>query len=129
MPKTSGSSIGGPIEIASADPEVMTLQAMIKGLEHFNSRKLSMRHLKLLMAVELCIKISEGRTFPRVQEIAAITRLQPEEFAQDLADLVELRYLHEITPTYGAMILRYKPGSMGGTVLRRILNRKKGKQG
>ena len=121
MSRTATASTA-PIEVASADPEIMALQAMIKGIEHFNSRQLSMRHLKVLMAVELCIRVTKVN--PRVTDIATFARLKPEDFESELRELVDKRYLHEIMPKFGAIVMRYKLGSMGGTFLRSMMKDK-----
>lgn len=121
MPKTTANSPPKAIEVASEDPEIIALQAMIKGLHHFNERNLSGRHLKVLMAVELCIKAA--RVNPRVIDIATFTQLKPEDFEAELRELVELRYLHEEYPTFGPLIYRYKLGSMGGTLLRKMMKK------
>ena len=122
MSQTKGPSVGGPIEIVSQDPEVMALQAMIKGLVHFNKCSLSMRHLKVLMAAELCIKVSHGRAYPRIEEIATLSRLKPAEFEAEMRDLIEHRYLHEVVPLFGDE-RRYKIGALGGTMIRRMMGR------
>lgn len=116
-------STGGPINIVSEDPEVMALQAIIKGLQHFNKQQLSMRHLKVLVATEMYIRIVHGRSFPKASEIGSLIQIAPEDFEEELRELCEKRYLHEITPTFGECIMRYKTGSMGGTILRKMLNR------
>jgi hypothetical protein len=48
-----------------------------------------------------------------------------EEFAVELRELVERKYLHETVPTYGALICRYRLGAMGGTVLRSMMSKPK----
>lgn len=110
-------------EIVSSDPEVMALQAMIRGMHHFNSRQLTMRHVKVLMATELWIKAVQAKAFPRANDIGTACQLTLPEFQGELRDLVEKRYLHEIVPPFGD--IRYKIGAMGGTVLRTILGRKR----
>jgi RIO-like serine/threonine protein kinase len=109
-----------PITIASADPEVIMLQTMIKGLHHFNTRSLTLRHFKVLMAVQLCMKAM--KTEPRMRDIAAFVQLPVEEFEDELRELIDKRYLHEVVPLTGE--LRYKLGAMGGTVLRRMVPKK-----
>lgn len=121
MPRTVANSPPKAIEVSSDDPEIMALQAMIKGLHHFNERHLSGRHLKVLMAVELCIKVAKIK--PRVADIATFAQLRAEDFADELRELVELRYLHEEYPTFGPLIYRYRIGSMGGTVLRKMMKK------
>ena len=120
MPRTASNSPDSYIELLSRDPEVMALQAMIKGLQHFNSRSFTMRHLKVLMAVQLCVKAMNG-TKPRIEDIATFARLPTKEFEQELHDLVEKKYLHEIVPSFGPLKIRYGIGPMGGTVLRRMM--------
>lgn len=114
-----------PIEIASADPEVMTLQAIIKGAHHFNSRQLTMRHFKVLMAVKLCL-ITMKRE-PRALDIATFSRLKLEDIREVLCDLVERQYLHEVMPPFGDLVMTYKLGSRGGTVLRHMMSSEKAK--
>lgn len=121
LPKTLSRT--KPIEIASDDPEVMALQAMIKGLEHFSSRHLTMRHLKILMAVELCLKLTSGKLHASSDQIATFTKLQPCDFEAELDLLVEKRYLHMEVELTGPGDPCYKIGSMGGTVLRNMMNR------
>jgi hypothetical protein len=125
MSQTKTPSLTKPITIASDDPEVMALQAMIRGLEHFDSRNLSMLHLKILMAVELCLKLTSGKLHATADQIATFTRLQPEDFASELDVLVDKRYLHEDIEPFGGETTKphYKIGSMGGTVLRNMMNR------
>lgn len=110
-----------PIEIVSHDPEVMALQAMIRGAEHFSKPHLSMNHLKVVMAVELCMKATGFA--PRVQEIATFSRLKVGDFKCELSELCERNYLHEVVPLFGE-VTRYKIGRMGGTILKQMLDRK-----
>jgi RIO-like serine/threonine protein kinase len=106
-----------PIEVFSDDPEVMALQALIKGLRHFgNNPNLTMRHFKVLAAVELCLKLAKRPA--TVEDIEQFSRLKAKEFEVHLRELVEYRYLHAVVNTFGPATERYKLGSMGGTAIR-----------
>ncbi|ARK07491.1 hypothetical protein LAV_00116 [Sphingobium phage Lacusarx] len=98
----------------------MALQAMIKGLQHLNTRHFTMRHMKVLMAAQLCIRIMKGG-YPRAVDIATFARLEVPDFEAELRELVEKKYLHEIVPSFGPLVMRYKIGSMGGTLLRKMM--------
>jgi DNA-binding MarR family transcriptional regulator len=111
-----------PITIFSDDPEVMALQAMIKGLHHVTKKNLTPRHLKVLMSVELCIKATKVQ--PTISDLATFAQLPVGSFDRELAELVELTYLVEVVNTYGELEIRYKLGARGGTALRTILDRK-----
>ena len=116
--------MAGPIEVMSDDPEIMALQAMIKGLVHFNKRSLTDVHIKVLMAVKLCIKVSKGAiAAPTVKQITMFYRGK-EDWSQELKELVELRYLTEVINTYGEIVPTYRIGSMGATALRNMLSKK-----
>lgn len=122
MPSSSMPPNMGPISIASDDPEVMTLQALLKGIEHFGKRDLTMRHIKVMLAVELCYKVTSGKLCAGIDQIAMFSQLRPEEFESELRDLLERRYLVEDCELTGPIF--YKIGPMGGTVLRNMMNRK-----
>jgi hypothetical protein len=115
-----GSKAPPPITIASDDPEIIMLQTLIKGMHHFNQRALTMRHFKVLMGVKLCTKAMNIE--PRKRDIAAFIQLPEDEFEDELRELIDKRYLHEVVPLTGEF--RYKLGSMGGTVLRRMVPKK-----
>lgn len=124
MSRTLTPSLTSPVEVFSDDPEVMALKAMIKGLDHFSSRNLSMCHLRVLLAVELCLKATLGRLDASADQIAAFTGLKVADFDKELEHLVDRRYLHmEIEAFKKDAKPRYKIGSMGGTVLRNMMNR------
>jgi hypothetical protein len=101
----------------SEDPEVAALQAMIKGLRHFGARpEFTMRHFKVLAAVELCLKLAKRPA--TIADIESFSSLKREEFEQHVRDLVAHRYLHEVVKTFGDGTPAYKMGSMGGTMMR-----------
>jgi hypothetical protein len=108
-----------PIHIFTDDPEVKLLQGFVNGMKHISDRHLTLRHLKLIMTVYLIGRAFNG-TKPGREMIAAIARLDVEELEPELTELVDKRYLSQIIPTYGAMKLTYKLGSMGGTLMRHI---------
>lgn len=98
------------------------MQAMIKGLTHFQRRNMTPRHFKVLMAVKLCLKTM--KVPPRVEDIATFARLKPQDFRDELAELVELKYLHEVVPQFGDLVMTYKLGSRGGSLVSHLLERK-----
>lgn len=114
------------IEIVSEDPEVMALQAIIKGLKHMSVKALTPMHLHVLSSVELYIKVTKQH--PTREQIATMGRMNTADFEAELTQLVDRRYLAEVVNTYGDLNLTYKLGSMGGTVLRQMLDRKKAKK-
>lgn len=102
------------IEIFSHDPEVLALQAMIKGLRHCNG-KMTMRHLKVMLAIRLGYKTT-GKLVT-VKGIESFTGLKKSQFESELRDLVAKRYVHEGHSKYGDLVPLYKLGSLGGTIL------------
>lgn len=105
------------LEIFTEDPEVQALLALIKGLSHFGKKEqFTMRHFKVLAAVEICLKLAKRPA--RIADIEAFTKLRRSEFESHVRDLVAQRYLHEVIPTFGDPAPSYKLGTMGGTVIR-----------
>lgn len=96
---------------------------MILGLHHLNERHLTLRHLKIILAVYLAFR-AYNKTWPTASMIGVITRLDVCEFDAEVRELVELRYLHEEVPIYGSGSVCYRLGSMGGTLMRHILKDK-----
>lgn len=115
-----------PLTVMSDDPEVMALQAVIKGLHHIGAKSLQPRHLKVLSAVEVCKKAL--KIDPSLDQIAAYAGLEPGEIESEIELLVERRYLIQIVNTFGKLKLTYKMGPMGGTALRSMLDRRRGKR-
>lgn len=111
----------GAHKILSSDPEVIAIQGMLHALTHFGRKHLTLRHLKVMMGVELMCKVTNGRAHPRATDVAGLIGVPHTEFESELRDLVEYRYLHELMPTFGPLIMTYKLGSMGGTVMRQML--------
>jgi RIO-like serine/threonine protein kinase len=105
------------------DPEVLALQAVIKGLHHIGAKSLQPRHLKVLSAVEVCKK--GLKVEPTITQIAAYAGLDPTEIESEIEMLVERRYLIQIVNTFGELKLTYKMGPMGGTALRTMLDRRR----
>lgn len=116
-----------PLHIMSEDPDVQAIQGMLKGLAHFNRKSMSLRHVKVFMAVEMLIRVTKGRAYPNRSMIGQAIGVKNEHFRDVLADLVAARYLHEELPRYGGAgkseedIMTYKLGSMGGTIMRQIM--------
>lgn len=103
---------------------------MVRGLQHFQAKNLSIRHMKVLLLTELCLRtLHAGRGTKEVDQnptainIASLGGVKVCDIERELDELVELRYLHETIPTFGAIVKRYKLGSMGGTVMRRMLKK------
>lgn len=115
-----------PLTVLSDDPEVMALQAVIKGLHHIGAKSLQPRHLKVLSAVEVCKKALKVE--PTIVQIAAYAGLDPDEIEAEVEMLVERRYLIQVVNTFGALKLTYKMGPMGGTALRSMLDRRRPKK-
>jgi hypothetical protein len=90
-------------------------------MNNFGGRGLQRRHVKVLIGVYQFTRITGGKAFPKDTEIAGQIGVAPEEFESELRDLVEMRYLHEIMPTFGPLTMRYKLGSVGGTLMRQIM--------
>lgn len=112
------------IEILSEDPEVQTLKGYIHAANHFERKSFSLRHLQILMAVEMLVVVMRERGFPRAREIATQIGMKVPEFESELRELVEHRYLHEKIPTYGDLAkTTYKLGPMGGSLMKRMLRR------
>jgi hypothetical protein len=93
----------------------------LNSLTHFGKRNLTLRHLKVLIAVEALIRMSGHKAYPTVEQIAGLIKLKVKHFEKELNDLVELRYLHEMFPTFGPVVKTYKLGPMGGTFIKRAL--------
>jgi hypothetical protein len=88
------------LEVFTEDPEVQALIALIKGLRHFANRPdFTMRHFKVLAAVEICIKLAKRPA--RMSDIESYTKLKQSEFEKHVHELVAHRYLHEVIPTFG----------------------------
>lgn len=108
------------ILVGSPDPDVMVLQGMVLGLHHFNTRDLSLRHFKLMVATELSRRAF--KVHPTKDQIALLSRMRKEDMEPEFGDLLERRYLHQIVPPFGE--ITYKLGSMGGTLIRHMLKQK-----
>lgn len=121
MSRSQKTSNFAPINIASDDPEVMALQGMIRGLNHFDNKQLTMGHMKVLMAIELCYKVTKNRVNVTLPMVASMVRLEPGEFDCELRELIELRYVIEDVEITGPVF--YKIGSLGGTLLKHMLDR------
>lgn len=66
----------------------------------------------------------KGGCYPSVAAVAAHLKLRDTQIRQELLDLMELRFVHEIIPRYGdCEKTTYKIGSLGGTFMKKILNR------
>jgi hypothetical protein len=102
---------------SGADQALRTLSSLM----HFGKRNLTLRHLKVLIAVEAHIRMSGQKAYPTVDQIAVLIKLKAGKFEKELNDLVELRYLHEMFPTFGPVIKTYKLGPMGGTFIKKAL--------
>lgn len=100
---------------------------MMKGLAHFNKKGFTLRHLKLMMAVEYMIRVTKGKSYPNRSMLGQVMGLRPEKFRQELIDLIHGRYLHEELPRYGGAgktddeIMTYKLGSQGGAIMKHII--------
>lgn len=105
------------------------IQGMITALSHFGQRGFGTRHIKVMLTVDMLIKLANGKTYPRLQLISQALGLAEEDVTETLTDLMAARYIHEMVPTFGPLIMTYKPGSMGGTVMRQIFHRGKRKPG
>lgn len=93
---------------------------MLRACLYCESKGLEWQQLSILLGVQQFIKLSEGRSYPTTNQIGALIGRSPEDLKKELACLVELRYLHEMHPTYGNLIYTYKLGSMGGTLFRQV---------
>lgn len=102
------------VEIFSHDPEVLALQAMIKAMRHFGG-KMTMRHLKVLLSVRLCLKVTNRPA--GIKQIESFSGIKEKDFKRELAELVEMRYLHVEHSKYGDLTPFYKLGAMGGTAM------------
>lgn len=100
------------------------MQATLGLLQHFGSRGLTLRHLKILMAVEFFCRLTKGKAYPSTIKIAQYSGVDSAQFECELRELVELKYLHEMVPTYGSLILTYKLGAKGGSMMRKFFGRK-----
>lgn len=103
------------------------LQGMIGALTHFSQRDFLLRHLKVMIAVEMLIRIAKGKSYPRIETISKATGVPASELEKPLRELVEARYLHEMLPRFGPVVMTYKLGAMGGTVMRQLSHRGKRK--
>lgn len=100
------------------------LGAYLYGLQLFRRKNLSVRHLKVILGVEMLQPNHKDGCYPSVAAIAAHVKLRDTQIRQELLDLIELRFVHEIIPRYGDCDKRtYKLGSLGGTFMKKILNR------
>lgn len=111
------------ISIISDDPEVKVLQGIVLGLHHFSERHLQLRHFKIILATYLCHKVFNG-TWPTKGQVALLCRVPEENLEPEFSEVVTLKYLHEVVPTYGSEPYRYKLGSMGGNLFRHMLREK-----
>lgn len=113
------------LEIKSEDPEVVAMQGMLSGLMHFGERGLTLRHLKIMVAVGMFCRVTKNKTFPTINRIAGLIHREPLDFAGEITDLVEKRYLHPVVPTFGECVITYKLGAGGGTLMRLMLQKSK----
>ncbi len=95
---------------------------MLKGLSHCVQRGLTLRHLKVLLGVQMMLNITHSKLFPNASQIAGMINVLEADFEPELDYLVEERYLHRIHPNFGPLIYTYKLGAMGGTLMRLILS-------
>lgn len=106
--------------VASSDLQINNLQAILRASLYCESKGLDWEQLSILIGVQQFIKLSQGRAYPNASQIGQLIGIAPADFKSNLTALVELRYLHEMHPTYGELIYTYKLGSLGGTLFRQI---------
>lgn len=107
----------------SRQDELKFLKAYLYGLQFFRRKNLSIRHLKVIIAVEM-LQPAQGGCYPGLFAIAAHLKLRDTQIKQELRDLVEGRFVHEIVPKYGdCEKLTYKLGPLGGSFMKKILDR------
>jgi len=106
--------------MGSDDPDFNIVQRMIKAMLNFDKKKLTLRHMKVMMGVEATLRASKGKVFPTEQQIGEFISLAPADFSEQLNDLVELRYLHRMHPTFGDLIYTYKHGSLGALLMQQV---------
>lgn len=96
---------------------------MLKGVAHFRKTKgLTFQHMQIILGVEMLTRLAHGKQFPRASDIASLLGLREKAITADLTKLVEFKYLHEKHETYGELVMRYKLGAVGGTLMRQFLN-------
>lgn len=106
------------------DAEIRSLEGIIYGVQFIRRKRLTLRHLKLLAAVELLCLREKAGCFPSREKIAKHLKLREAEIKAELNDLMEHRLVHEVVPTYGDVTkTTYKMGSTGGSIMKRILQR------
>lgn len=104
--------------------ELNVLRAYLYGLQFFRRKNLSVRHLKVIIAVEMLQPHRKEGCYPGIPAIAAHLKLRETQIKQELLDLVEARLVHEIVPKYGDCDKRtYKLGALGGSFMKKILGR------
>lgn len=96
------------------------IQGMIGGMHHMNTRHMSLRHLKLILAVHLAAKGYNQSSATR-KMISSISLIPMDELDPELTELCDKHYLHELVPAFGPIRDCYKMGAQGGTLLRHIL--------
>ena len=108
--------------IFSDDPDVIAAQNILNILTTAGRHDLTLRHLKVLTGVEYMLRVTKRNIkHPSATEIAQLIGIPAEEFETELRELVEQRFLHEVFATFGPLVLRYKLGSLGGTLMRKML--------
>lgn len=104
--------------------ELRFLNAYLYGLQFFRRKNLTAYHLKVILAVELLQPSHKDGNYPGRAAIATHLKLREAEIKQELDDLVEMRFVHELVPRYGDCDNRtYKLGALGGSFMKKILNR------
>lgn len=112
------------LRIMSDDPEVMALQAVVRGVSHFEAKAFTPLHLAVLSSVELSKKALHVPQ-PTMEQIGAIMGIEPKHIEAEVENLADHRYLTRQIEQCGPAsdAIRYSLGPTGAVALKKMLAR------
>ena len=120
MARAPKTSLPGKLAfLGTEDPVVCALQSFMSGLNHFNEKQMTIRHLKLVMAVKLGCELLKCKTLTRKQ-VLLFSSLAVDDFEIEFRHLIDHHYIVEHQPTFGEQLC-YGVGRAGGTALYPIM--------
>lgn len=110
--------------VLSDDPEIASLNAVMKAIRHVqvSKKNITNDHLLIIAGVEMFVQLAKGK-FPNIAQIAFAARVPEEIVKEEITFLVEHRYLSEIVNLFGPLKPTYKMGATGAKLMKDMLLR------
>lgn len=104
--------------------ETRRLDIAISIADFFERKELSLTDMKIFLAVEsLGLTLVAHKRGPRAVEVAERLEMPLAKILPSIQRMVEKHILAEDIPTWGSPIPFYKRGTVGGKLLKRLLQR------